>query len=655
MVRKGWGFDTRELDKSVRPQDDFFHFVNAKWMRANPVPAHESRWGSFVILRYKTERQLRVILQDLLSLKRAKRGSPEQMIRDFYLSGMDMKRRNALGAKPLASIRKRIDAISDRKELLAAIAYLHRIGVDVAWGAGVDQDDKNSEHYVLRLFQGGISLPDRDYYLKSDLESVRVRTAFVRHVEALYLLMGRSKSDAKRETKALLALETRLARASMKKEDLRDPHKNYNKMSIRALDVLAPSVNWGAYLHVIEAPELKTLIVNQPAFLKAVSRMLAEVPLADWKSYLEWCVVDGFAASLSTPFIHESFEFYGKVLAGTKQIRPLWRRVLGVANAYLGEAFGQLYVKKHFPPAYKKQMLRLVEDLFFAYEAHISALDWMSPATKRKALAKLRVLNKKIGYPERWEGYRGLSITADDYFGNIVRANEYGHRRELRRLGKPIERWRWYMYPQTVNAYFAPNLNDIVFPAAILQPPFFNPTADAALNYGCIGAVIGHEITHGFDDSGSKFDAKGNLKNWWTKEDRRRFERRSDVVRRQFDRYTVADGVKVNGKLTLGENIADLGGLTIAYDAYQLELARTKRMDIDGYTPEQRFFLGFALFERENTRPEFEKMQVLTDPHSPGKFRINGPLSNFPAFYEAFGIKKGDKLYRSLAARAKIW
>jgi len=655
MGKSGWGFNTKELDRTVRPQDDFFHYVNQKWMRANPVPSHESRWGTFIVLRYKTERQLRTLLHRVLGAKRAKHGSPAQMIRDFYLSGMDMKRRNALGLKPLEPVLERIRGIKTVDDLQKTIAYLHRIGISVGWGAGIDQDDKDSERYVLRIGQDGISLPDRDYYLKNDAESVRVRTAYVTYVTTLYRLMGRSEAQAARETKTLMALETKLARASSRKEELRDPHKNYHKMTVAALGKLAPAVSWPMYLRDINAPPLSTLIVNQPAFFKALSRLVGETSLEEWRSYLEVSTVGSFAGSLSAPFVRESFAFYGTGLSGAKKMRPLWRRVLGVVNAYLGEVLGQLYVKEHFAPESKKKMLRLVGDLFEAYEAHIKALDWMSPATKKKALAKLRVLNKKIGYPDRWKSYHGLLIKPDDYVGNIIRANEYEHRRELRKLGKPIQRWEWHMYPQTVNAYFAPNLNDIVFPAAILQPPFFNPLADAALNYGCIGAVIGHEITHGFDDEGSKFDAKGNLKNWWTKTDRARFEKRAGVVRRQFDRYTVADGVRVNGKLTLGENIADLGGLTIAYGAYQRELARSGRAYIDGLSPEQRFFIGFALFERENVRPEFEKMQVLTDPHSPGKFRINGPLSNFPAFYEAFGIKKGDKLYREPRARTTVW
>lgn len=655
MATKNWGFDVRDIDTKVRPQDDFFAYVNAKWVKAHPIPPHESRWGTFIELRFKTERQLRAILQGLLRAKRPAKGSPEQMIRDFYLSGMDMKHRNALGAKPLDAIRKRISSINSVQGLLGTIAYLHRIGVNVGWGTGIDQDDKDSTRYVLRLGQGGIGMPDRDYYLKSDAESKRVRAAYKKYMGATLKLAGRTPAEAARDTATVLAFETKLAKASRKKEDLRDPHKNYNKMTLAQLGKLAPNVAWARYLRDVEAPRLATVIVNQPEFLTALSGMLESVALRDWQTYLEWCTLDGFAGSLSAPFVRENFAFYGTALAGNKKMRPQWRRVLGVVNAYLGEAFGQLYVEEHFPAEAKKQMLSIVADLFTAYEARIKALDWMTPATKKKALAKLHVLNKKIGYPDKWKSYKGLVLTPEDYLGNIIRANEYEHRRELSKLGGPIRRWEWYMYPQTVNAYFAPNLNDIVFPAAILQPPFFSPTADAAINYGCIGAVIGHEITHGFDDEGSKFDTKGNLQNWWTKEDRKRFEKRAEIVRKQFDRYTVAGGIKVNGKLTLGENIADLGGLTIALDAYQLELARSGRKDIGGFTPEQRFFLGFALFEREHSRPEAEKMRVLTDPHSPGKFRINGPVSNSDAFYQAFGVKKGDKLYRPPADRTTVW
>lgn len=655
MTKKGWGFDTKNMDTRVRPQDDFFHYANGGWMKRNAIPASESRWGTFVKLRYDVDRQLRTILDELLALKRAKLGSPEQIIRDFYRSGLDMKRRNSLGLRPLTRYQKAVRDADSLEEFLGVVAELTRIGVDAPWATVIDQDDKDSTKYVLRLLQSGLGLPDRDYYLKSDAESVRVRTAYAKHVESLYRLMGRNAKEAHSQAVAHLKVEYSLAIISMKKEDRRDPHKTYHKMTITGVQKLAPAVDWTAYLSRIGARKLRTVIVNQPDFLAGVSKLLQGVPLSDWKNYLEWHLVNDFSGALSSRFIRQSFSFYGKVLTGAKQMRPLWRRVLGVVNGGVGELLGRIYVKKHFPPNAKKRMKELVADLFEAYEARIKGLDWMSAGTKKKALKKLRALNKKIGYPDKWKSYAGLVIRPDEYIGNIIRVTEYEHRRDMRKLGGPVDRGEWFMYPQTVNAYFSPNLNDIVFPAAILQPPFFSLDSDDAINYGTIGTVIGHEITHGFDDQGSQFDEKGNLKSWWTTTDRKRFEKRAEVLKKQFDQYKVAGGVKVNGKLTLGENIADLGGFAIAYDAYRLRAIKNAPEGIDGLSPTQRFFLGFAVFECENVRPEFEKMQVLTDPHSPGKFRINGPVSNMPEFYEAYGVKKGDKLYRPPAQRAKIW
>ncbi|MES2994885.1 MAG: M13 family metallopeptidase [Patescibacteria group bacterium] len=654
MTKKGWGFDTKGMDMKVRPQDDFFHHANGGWMKAHPIPPAESRWGSFNELRYKTDHQLRDILTELESKRSLPKGSPEQIIRDFQRSGMDMKRRNELGIKPLDALRKKITNAKDTTALKGLIGELHRIGVGVFFGSGIGQDSKNSERYILHMAQDGLGMPDRDYYLKDDAESVRVRSAYLKHAAALFRLMGRTPAEAKAATETLMRVETALAKASMKKEDRRDPEKTYHKMTVAGLMKLSPELDWKRYF-TQQGAEVKEVIVMQPDFLKAVSKLLASAALEDLKTYTEWHLVNDFAGLLSNAFVKQSFSFYGTALTGTKQMKPLWRRVLGNVNGHVGELLGQIYVKKYFPAEAKKKMGILVEDLFTAYEARLKSLDWMTPPTKKKALKKLAALNRKIGYPDKWKSYKGLAITSDDYVGNVLRSNEFEHKREIKKLNGPIDRTEWHMYPQTVNAYFSPNLNDIVFPAGILQAPFFDMSADDALNYGAIGTVIGHEITHGFDDEGSQYDAKGNLKSWWTATDRKRFEAKAEKVRKQFDKYVVADGVKVNGKLTLGENIADLGGISIAYDAYQLQLARTGRKDVGGYTPEQRFFLGFALFERENVRPEYEKMQVLTDPHAPGKFRINGPVSNFDAFYEAYEVKKSDKMYRAPKDREMVW
>ncbi|MFA6415075.1 MAG: M13 family metallopeptidase [Candidatus Paceibacterota bacterium] len=654
-MKKDWGFDTRDIDTKVRPQDDFYHYANGTWLAKNPIPPHESRWGSFVMLRYDTEKKLRTLVTKVQKKQHLTAGSPEQMVRDFYRSGLDMPKRNALGLTPLLPWLNRIDKVKDVPSLVATMAHLEKIGGGGPWGLGVDQDNKDSTRYIVYLHQSGLGLPDRDYYLKDDAESKRVRAAYQMHIEAIFTLMGKSRAEAKKSRETVMRLETALAKISMTKENLRDVDKTYHKMSISALARLARGIDWDAYFKIVGTGALRDLVVMQPEFLTAVSAMLAREPIADWKTFLTWHLVGGSASYLSVKFEKQNFAFYGTVLSGVKVMKPLWRRALSATNGALGETLGKLYVEEYFGPEAKRRIVQVVADLFEAYENRIKNLDWMAPSTKKKAITKLRQMTRKLGYPDKWKSYKGLVIRPDDYFGNAIRTIELEHARVMRRLKKPVDRKEWFMTPQTVNAYCSYGLNDVVFPAAILQPPFFSKDADDALNYGGIGAVIGHEITHGFDDQGAKFDGKGNRKTWWTKEDNARFTKKAQVLVKQFNAYTVAGGLKVNGQLTLGENIADLGGASIAFDAYQLRLKRTGRRDIGGFTPEQRFFLGFGLFERENRRPEAEKSQVLTDPHSPGIYRINGPASNLPEFYGAFGVKKGDKLYREPKARAKIW
>jgi putative endopeptidase len=643
------------MDTKVRPQDDFYHHVNGGWLKKNAIPLHESRWGSFLMLRYDTEKKLRTLVTKLENKKNLKPGTPEQMVRDFYRSGLDMKTRNALVLAPLRPWLDRIAHIQDVRSLVSTIAHLEKIGGGGPWGVMVDQDMKNSEKYIIYLHQSGLGMPDRDYYLKDDAESKRVRAAYEKHVEAIFALAGTPKAEAKKVRETVMRIETAIAKISMTKEDLRDVDKTYHKMHIGALKKLARTIDWHSYFKIIGAGNIREVIVMQTAFLKAMSDLLVKESVEDWKTYLTWHLVSGAAGYLTAKLEKQNFAFYGTALSGVKVMKPAWRRALGAVNGNLGEVLGKLYVRAYFAPEAKKKIVAVVADLFEAYAARIKHLDWMSPVTKKKALIKLRQMNRKLGYPDTWKSYRGLIIASDDYFGNAVRATLFEHARAMKRLTKPVDRSEWFMSPQTVNAYCSFGLNDIVFPAAILQPPFFSADADDAINYGAMGSVIGHEITHGFDDQGSKFDGKGNRKTWWTKTDRARFDTKAKKLVTEFDGYTIADGLKVNGQLTLGENIADLGGASIAYDAYKLRLAKTGRRDIGGFTPDQRFFLGFALFERENRRPEAEKTQVLTDPHSPGKYRINGPASNLPEFYEAFGVKKGDKLYRTPSERAKIW
>ncbi len=654
-TKHNWGFDLKQIDSAIRPQDDFYHYANGGWIKKNTIPPEESRWGSFIILRHTTEKQLHAMVLDMLEKKSHKKGSPEQLIADFYTSAMNLKRRNALGTKPLTPWLSEVRAISSKEELLETIGRMHHMGIAVPWEFYIDQDSKNSAKYLLHLTQDGIGMPDRDYYLSQAAEQTRVREAYVRHIKKILALSGMKKSAVLHAADIIIKIETRLARASMPKEDTRDSEKTYHKRTPAQLQKEVPQVSWTHYFKQLGASGISELIVAQPDFFKEVGRMIESISLEDWRVYLEWHIINESAPLLSEAFVRTSFDFYGKTLTGSKQMRSLWRRSLGAVNGNLGEALGKMYVERHFTRQAKQRMEVLVKDLFVAYEDRIKSLDWMTPETKKKAAGKLHSMNYKIGYPVKFDTYKGVEVRPDDFFGNITRSHEYHHKKGMRRLKKPVDRKEWFMTPQTVNAYCQFNLNEIVFPAAILQPPFFDLTGDDAVNYGAIGAVIGHEITHGFDDQGSKFDAKGNMRTWWSTTDRNRFTKKSEVMVKQFNAYEVAPGVKANGQLTLGENIADLGGASIAFDAYMKRLKITGRKDIDGFTPEQRFFLGFAQAEQEIARPEFTKMANVVDPHSAAPLRVNGPVSNLEAFYKAFSLKKGDKLYRDPGKRAKIW
>lgn len=650
-----WGFDTKDIDTSVRPQDDFYTYANGGWLKTNTIPEDESRWGSFITLRYNTEQQLKKIVDGLLKQKSAAKNSPEQLVSDYYRAASNMPLRNKLGSKPIDGLRKKIQSIQTKDELLATVTYLHVLGISSFWGAFVDQDSKKSSTYILHLWQSGLGLPERDYYLLDTPEQKRVRDAYKKHIEKLMGLISYTKAEATKIQEVVMDIETKLARASMKKEDTRDAEKTYHKKSLSELQALSPEVSWKQYFAQTGAASAKQIIIGQPAFFTFVSKLLKETPLADLKIYLEWHLINDSASLLSEEFVQENFDFYVTTLTGTKVMKPLWRRALGATNGALGDALGKLYVAAYFPPASKRAVDSLVDDLFAAYAERIKKLDWMSAPTKKKALLKLRAMNRKIAYPKKWKSYGGLVVVPTDYFGNALRSSTLEHHRNMGKLNRPIDREEWFMSPQTVNAYFASTLNDIVFPAAILQWPFFDAKADAAINYAGIGSVIGHEITHGFDDQGSKFDAKGDMRTWWTKGDLQKFTKKTKPFITQASKELAADGVYINGKLTLGENMADSGGLSIAYDAYQKHLQKAGRKDIDGLTPEQRFFLGFAQMERELARPESIKMRALTDPHAPAPWRINGPVSNFEPFYKAFDVQKENKLYRDPKTRAEIW
>ncbi len=652
-TRNSWGFDTKKIDTTVRPQDDFYNYALGTWLKSAKIPANESRWGSFNKLRHKTDEQLHTLLNELEAQKKVAPGSAEQIIRDMFRSGMDMDRRNALGTKPLEPLRLLVSSITSKETLLKNLATLHRRGVGALWSTGIDQDFKNAERYQICVGQGGIGLPDRDYYLLDGPEQLRVRTAYIAFMKKLLVLVGYTKASAETASATIMAIETRLAKASMPREDMRDPHKLHHPYTLSKFKKFTPSIAWDQYFTIMGI-SIGDLNVTQPAFLTEAEHLINTLNLEELKTYLDWCVVSDYSGLLGENFIKVNFDFYARTLAGTKTMRPLWRRVLGTVNGVAGELVGQIYVERYFSPEAKKKVNAIVDDLFTAYESRIKELDWMTPQTKKKALIKLRAMARKLGYPDKWRSYKGLVISPTDYFGNVVRATEYEHKRAVKKLAKPVDRSEWYDYPQTVNAFYNPPMNDMLFPAAILQHPFFDLSADDAVNYGAMGAVIGHEMSHGFDNDGAKFDHKGNVKNWWSESDRKSFEAKGKLLQKQYSEFVVA-GLPVNGKLTLGENIADLGGLMIALDAYHLQLERTERRDIDGFTPEQRFFLGYAQFEEEIARPEITKLAILTDEHSPSICRVNGVMSNSEAFYSAWGVKKGDKLFRPSNKRARVW
>jgi putative endopeptidase len=648
--------DVSNLDKSVKPCQDFYQFSNGGWIAKNPVPAAYSQWGSFNELTEKNYIVLHEILDQAAANAKAPKGSISQKIGDFYAAGMDSAKIEKDGLVPLSGIFSEINAADDAAGIQKVITHLHVMGINAAFNSGVEQDAKNSTSYILGLDQSGLGLPDRDYYTKDDDRSKKIRDEYVKHIAAQFRNMGETNASARAAAQTIMAMETRLAKASMSRVDRRDPEKVYHKMPFASVKALAPEFDWSRYFASMNVNNPGDINVSNPDFFKEVNAMLKEVPTAEWKAYLRWNVIRATAAKLSTPFVNENFRFYGTALTGAKELLPRWKRVLTSTNTALGEALGQLFVQKAFSPTAKARALEMVNNLIAAFRDRVATLDWMDDATKKAALVKLSAFAVKIGYPDKWRDYSALTVNRDSYVMNALRANEFESRREFAKLGTPIDRNEWLMTPSTVNAYYNPAKNEIVFPAAILQPPFFSADADDAVNYGGIGAVIGHEMTHGFDDQGCKYDAEGNMKDWWSPDVKKRFDERADAVRKQFDGYVAIDSLHLDGKLTLGENIADLGGLSLSYAALQKAFAaKGKPGVIDGYTPEQRFFLSWAQVWRKNSRPEALRLQVKTDPHSPGNFRVLGPLSNLKEFEDAFGCSAGDTAVRPAADRARIW
>lgn len=646
-------FSIKHMDPSVKPGENFYNYAAGAWTRKNPVPDDKTRWGAFDQLQERNWFLIRTILEDVSEAKRP--DTVARQVADFYRSAMDTKRIEALKLQPLEADFAQIANLKDAIDLIRLLADFHMRGIDVGFAREVSPDAKNSGFYALGFGQGGLGLPDRDYYL--DEKFAAQKEAYAVHIARTFRLMGKPAAEAAKLADTILDMETAFARASKTRTELRDPIANYHKYQVEDVLSANPSHPLKTYLQGSGVPDLKEIIVGQPGFFDAFGDMMEQRPIEDWKAYLNFHLVRSMAPYLYSEVENENFDFYGKVLRGQEAMEPRWQRAARMIDAGIGEALGRIYVEKHFPPEARARMAQLVSDIKSVFEDRLHRLEWMTPATREKALAKFARFTNKVGHPEKFRDYSSVAIKRDDLIGNVQRAALFEARRVLARVGKPVDRTEWFMTPQTVNAYFNPFQNEIVFPAGILQPPFFDMNADDAINYGAIGVVIGHEITHGYDDQGRKFDADGNLNDWWTEADAKAFEARAKKLVDQYSAYEALPGLRLNGELTLGENIADLGGTSIAYEALQRALDRdpAKRKKIDGFTPEQRFFLALAQLWRTNTKEAELRRRVTVDPHSPGRFRAYGPHVNFQEFFDAFGIKPGDPLWRDPSLRAHIW
>ncbi len=647
--------DPANMDLSVKPGDNFYLYANGNWIKNTPVPGSKTRWGSFDILAEESSEALKGLLED--ASQHSGTNSLMKRVGDFYASGMDSIAIEKKGYQPIKKYLDDISKLNTKAEVIAHINYLraHSIASPL-YRIGVGQDARNVTKYIISIGQGGTSLPDRDYYLKSDARTLTIRKEYRNYITKLFTLCGTDEATAEKNTAIILQLETSIAKTQLSRVEMRDPVKLYNKFSVDALSAKTPtSLHWSTILTELGyTTKQDSVIVSTPRFLTFIDSLLDVVPVADWKVYLQWNVMRDAAPYLSSSFVDANFA-YNKALSGQKEQTPRWQRISGIVDGQLGDLLGQLYVDKYFKPAAKERMKALIENMVQTFNNRINNLDWMSAETKQMALIKLHAFTRKIGYPDKWKNYEGLVIKQDDYLGNLLRCNEWRYKDNISRLGKPVDKTEWGMTPSTVNAYYSPPKNEIVFPAGILRFPFFDFEADDAINYGGIAAVIGHEMTHGFDDQGRQFDADGNLHDWWTKADADEFKKRADLVVDQYNAFIVLDSMHVNGKLTLGENLADLGGLNIAYEAFKKTEQGKNGKSIDGFTPDQRFFLNWAQVWRQNILPEAQAQRILTDPHSPGMYRANAPVSNIDAFYKAFDIKEGDKMYKPKEKRIHIW
>ncbi|QXU40022.1 M13 family metallopeptidase [Pedobacter sp. D749] len=647
--------DPANMDLSVKPGDDFYTYASGTWIKNNPVPAKETRWGSFNELRDFNINAVKSLVEDAAADKSAPAGSVKRRVGDFYTAAMDSATIEKLGYTPIKADLAKIKQIKNIQGVLDQVAYMRTNGLGGGmFGLGVGQDRKNVNKYMVNISQGGTTLPDRDYYLKDDTRSVKIRDAYNTYMVTLFTLTGSTPEEAKQKAATVYKIEKQFAEAQMSRLEMRDPYATYNKLTVAELNKKTPDINWTTYLPKFKIKNQDTVLVSSPKFMVSLDGMLKSVPVSDWQTYLEWNILKGSASSLSSPFVKASFAFT-QAQTGQKVQTPRWQRMSSLTDGTIGELLGQLYVAKYFKPEAKERMNEMIVNLRKAFEIRINGLEWMSPETKQKALAKLHAFTPKVGYPEKWKNYDGLVINKDTYFQNLRNASVWGYKEMVDQLGKPVDRKRFGMTPPTVNAYYSPTLNEIVFPAGILQFPFFDPNADDAVNYGGIGAVIGHEMSHGFDDSGSQYDAAGNLKNWWTAEDKAKFDAKTKALGEQFDAYTVLDTIHVIGKLTMGENIGDLGGLNAAYTAFKMTKQGQSNEKIDGFTPDQRFFLAWAQVWRGNILPESAAQLIKTDPHSPGPYRTIGAPVNMDAWYNAFDVKPGDKLYKKPEDRIRMW
>jgi predicted metalloendopeptidase len=646
------GVELTGFDRAVRPQDDLYRFVGGNWLAQTEIPADRSNYGSFIILDDQAQEEVKDLIVAASQQTNRAPGSDAQKVGDYYLAFMDTARVESLGLDPLAAELAQIDAIATPRDVARYIGHSQRIGVAQPFAWFSSPDNKNSSVYIGSLYQNGLTMPDRDYYLSPDAKYAAFRAKFDVYVEQMLARAG--ERNAKSAAARIAALETRLANEQWTKVQNRDPVKTYNPMTLPEYQKLAPNFDWLAFFDGVGAPVQK-LDIGQPSFIRGVGQLVKTVPVADWRLYFKFQLLDDYAPFLSAQFADLEFDFHQRTLNGVKEPRPRWRRAVDSMGDNMGEMIGRMFVEAHFPPEHKRRMLELVTNLLKTFDTSIDDLEWMSPATKAEAKKKLAKITVKIGYPDKWRDYSALNVRPDDLVGNVMRGAEFENRRQTARAGGPVDKGEWLMTPQTVNAYYNPTTNEITFPAAILRPPFFDMDADDAINYGGIGSVIGHEISHGFDDSGRQFDGDGNLRDWWTAEDAAKFKQRADALAAQFDGYSVLDNRHINGRLTLGENIGDLSGIAVAYKAFRRSLEGQPSPVIDGFTGDQRFFIGWAQVWRELNRDDYLRQRLLTDPHSPAMYRTNQVLRNMPAFAEAWGVKPGDGMYLAPADRVKIW